>query len=62
MQPKEITMTDYIVNKLSSEIKELKVQLAQVEFSAMFYKEKYEGLLKNQEEKNENAEQETESE
>ena len=56
MQPKEITMTDYIVNKLSSEIKELKVQLAQMEFSAMVYKEKYEGLLKNQEEKNENAE------
>lgn len=62
MQPKEITMTDYIVNKLSSEIKELKVQLAQVEFSAMVYKEKYEGLLKNQEEKNENAEKQTESE
>lgn len=59
MEQKEITLTDYVINKLSTEIKELKVQLAQAEFSAMLYKEKYENLLKSQQE---NEEQETESE
>lgn len=59
MEQKEITLTDYVINKLSTEIKELKVQLAQAEFSAMLYKEKYENLLKSQQE---NGEQETESE
>lgn len=59
MEPKEITLTDYVINKLSTEIKELKVQLAQAEFFAMLYKEKYENLLKSQQE---NEEQETESE
>lgn len=59
MEQKEITLTDYVINKLSTEIKELKVQLAQAEFSAMLYKEKYENLLKSQQE---NEEQKTESE
>ena len=59
MEQKEITLTDYVINKLSTEIKELKVQLAQAEFYAVLYKEKYENLLKSQQE---NEEQETESE
>lgn len=49
MENKEITMTDYIVDKLANEVKELKVRLAQTEFTAMAYKEKYEALLKEQE-------------
>lgn len=49
MGNKEITMADYIVDKLSNEVKELKVRLAQTEFTAMAYKEKYEALLKEQE-------------
>ena len=49
MENKEITMADYIVDKLVNEVKELKVRLAQTEFTAMAYKEKYETLLKEQE-------------
>lgn len=49
MGNKEITMADYIVDKLANEVKELKVRLAQTEFTAMAYKEKYEELLKEQE-------------
>lgn len=49
MGNKEITMADYIVDKLANEVKELKVRLAQTEFTAMAYKEKYEALLKEQE-------------
>lgn len=49
MENKEITMADYIVDKLANEVKELKVRLAQTEFTAMAYKEKYEALLKEQE-------------
>lgn len=49
MKNKEITMADYIVDKLANEVKELKVRLAQTEFTAMAYKEKYEALLKEQE-------------
>ena len=44
MGNKEITMADYIVDKLANEVKELKVRLAQTEFTAMAYKEKYEAL------------------
>ena len=50
MENKEITMADYVVDKLANEVKELKVRLAQTEFTAMDYKEKYEALLKEQEE------------
>ena len=49
MENKEITRADYIVDKLANEVKELKVRLAQTEFTAMAYKEKYEALLKEQE-------------
>ena len=49
MENKEITMEDYVVEKLANEVKELKVRLAQTEFTAMVYKEKYEALLKEQE-------------
>lgn len=49
MENKEITMADYIVDKLANEVKELKVRLAQTEFTAMAYKGKYETLLKEQE-------------
>lgn len=49
MENKEITMADYIIDKLANEVKELKVRLAQTEFTAMAYKEKYETLLKEQE-------------
>ena len=49
MENKEITMADYVVEKLANEVKELKVRLAQTEFTAMAYKEKYEALLKEQE-------------
>ena len=46
MENKEITMADYIVDKFANEVKELKVRLAQTEFTAMAYKEKYEALQK----------------
>ena len=46
MEYKEITMADYIVDKFANEVKELKVRLAQTEFTAMAYKEKYEALQK----------------
>ena len=49
MENKEITMADYVVDKLANEVKELKVRLAKTEFTAMAYKEKYEALLKEQE-------------
>lgn len=49
MENKEITMADYVVDKLANEVKELKIRLAQTEFTAMAYKEKYEALLKEQE-------------
>ena len=49
MENKEITLADYVVDKLANEVKELKVRLAQTEFTAMAYKEKYEALLKEQE-------------
>ena len=49
MENKEITLADYVVEKLANEVKELKVRLAQTEFTAMAYKEKYEALLKEQE-------------
>ena len=49
MENKEITLADYVVDKLANEVKELKVRLAQKEFTAMAYKEKYEALLKEQE-------------
>ena len=48
MENKEITLADYVVDKLANEVKELKVRLAQTEFTAMAYKEKYEALLKEQ--------------
>ena len=50
MENKEITLADYVVDKLANEVKELKVRLAQTEFTAMAYKEKYEALMKEQEE------------
>lgn len=57
MENKEITLADYVVEKLANEVKELKVRLAQTEFTAMAYKEKYEALLKEQEaEEDENKE------
>ena len=49
MENKEITLADYVVDKLANDVKELKVRLAQTEFTAMAYKEKYEALLKEQE-------------
>ena len=49
MENKEITLADYVVEKLANEVKELKVRLAQTEFTAMAYKEKYEALLKEHE-------------
>ena len=49
MENKEITLADHVVDKLANEVKELKVRLAQTEFTAMAYKEKYEALLKEQE-------------
>lgn len=49
MENKEITLADYVVDKLANEVKELKVRLAQTEFTAMAYKEKYDALLKEQE-------------
>ena len=56
MENKEITLADYVVDKLASEVKELKVRLAQTEFTAMAYKEKYESLLKEQEQEAEEDE------
>lgn len=52
MENREITMADYIVEKLANEVKELKIQLAKVEFLAMSYKEKCENQ-KSQDEKQE---------
>ena len=49
MENKEITLADYVVEKLANEVKELKIRLAQTEFTAMAYKEKYEALLKEHE-------------
>ena len=49
MENKEIT--------LANEVKELKVRLAQTEFTAMAYKEKYETLLKEQEQEAEEYEE-----
>ena len=46
MENKEITLADYIVEKLANEVKELKIALAKNEFSAMAYKEKAEALQK----------------
>ena len=46
MENKEITLADYVVDKLANEVKELKVRLAQTEFTAMAYKEKAEALQK----------------
>ena len=51
MENKEITLADYVVDKLANEVKELKVRLAQTEFTAMAYKEKYEALMKEQKKK-----------
>ena len=56
MENKEITLADYVVDKLANEVKELKVRLAQTEFTAMAYKEKYEALLKEQEKEEEDDE------
>ena len=57
MENKEITLADYVVDKLANEVKELKVRLAQTEFTAMAYKEKYESLLKEQEQEEEEYEE-----
>ena len=57
MENKEITLADYVVGKLANEVKELKVRLAQTEFTAMAYKEKYEALLKEQEQEAEEYEE-----
>ena len=57
MENKEITFADYVVDKLANVIKELKVRLAQTEFTAMAYKEKYEALLKEQEQEAEEDEE-----
>lgn len=57
MENKEITLADYVVDKLANEVKELKVRLAQTEFTAMAYKEKYETLLKEQEQEAEEYEE-----
>lgn len=46
MENKEITMADYIVEKLANEVKEFKIALAKTEFTAMAYKEKAEALQK----------------
>lgn len=56
MENKEITLADYVVDKLANEVKELKVRLAQTEFTTMAYKEKYEALLKEQEQEAEEYE------
>ena len=50
MENKEITMADYIVDKLSNEVKELKVRLAQTEFTALVLKEENQQLKKTIEE------------
>ena len=57
MENKEIILADYVVDKLANEVKELKVRLAQTEFTAMAYKEKYETLLKEQEQEAEEYEE-----
>ena len=57
MENKEITLADYVVEKLANEVKELKVRLAQTEFTVMAYKEKYEALLKEQEQEEEEDEE-----
>ena len=57
MENKEITLADYVVDKLANEVKELKVRLAKTEFTAMAYKEKYEALLKEQEQEVEEYEE-----
>lgn len=57
MENKEITLADYVVDKLANEVKELKVRLAQTEFTAMAYKDKYEALLKEQEQEEEEYEE-----
>ena len=57
MENKEITLADYVVDKLANEVKELKVLLAQTEFTAMAYKEKYESLMKEQEQEAEEYEE-----
>ena len=57
MENKEITMADYVVDKLANEVKELKVRLAQTEFTAMAYKEKYEALMKEKEQEAEEYEE-----
>lgn len=46
MENKEITLADYVVDKLANEVKELKIALAKTEFSAMAYKEKADALQK----------------
>ena len=56
MENKEITLADYVVDKLANEVKELKVRLAQTEFTAMAYKEKYEALMKEHEQEAEEDE------
>ena len=57
MENKEITLADYVVDKLANEVKELKVRLAQTEFTAIAYKEKYEELLKEHEQEAEEYEE-----
>lgn len=57
MENKEITLADYVVDRLANEVKELKVRLAQTEFTAMAYKEKYEALLKEHEQEAEEDEE-----
>ena len=57
MENKEITLADYVVDKLANEVKELKVRLAQTEFTAMAYKEKYEALMKEHEQEVEEYEE-----
>ena len=57
MENKEITLADYVVDKLANEVKELKVRLAQTEFTAMAYKEKYEALMKEKEQEAEEYEE-----
>ena len=50
MENKEITMADYVVEKLANEVKELKVRLAQTEFTALVLKEENQQLKKTIEE------------
>lgn len=62
MENKEITLADYVVDRLANEVKELKIQLAKAEFSAMMYKEKHENLLNETKEQNQSETNQSESE